>query len=213
MTTAREIYQLYHHYCLLAKNGAPPRAIKNFEKFEQSKDKIYFERVADMVNNSPDLFNARIFVSCLAEQYKGFFPPKVLISPSAIKIYRIHLKQINEEADPEAIYKQVISSCRFIVDFCKQNKIPSFSDYLEHKAELIPSLIAHVYSGKVSYSFLGCIDFFPHIAASYPADAMEMIHEFDYKLARSKIVFIPKCKAVADNLNVLIDSLIAKENK
>lgn len=211
--TAREVYQLYHHYCLLVKNGVPPRAIKNFDKFEQSKDKIYFERIADMANGSPDLFNVRAFICCLAEQYKGFFPPKALISPSAIKIYRIYLKQINDESSPEAVYKQVISSCRFIVDFCKANKIPDFSSYLEHKATAIPSLIAHVYSGKVSYSLLGCIDFFPQIAASYPADAMEMIHEFDYKLARSKIMFIPKCKDIADNLNVLIDSLIAKDGQ
>lgn len=210
--TAQEVYQLYHHYCLLAKNGVPPRAIKNFGNFEKSKDKIYFERVADLANNSPELFNVRAFIRCLAEQYKGFFPPKILIAPSAIKIYRIYLKQLNDEADPEAIYKQVISSCRFIVDFCKANSIRSFSDYLEHNAAMIPSLIAHVYSGKVSYSFLGCIDFFPHIAAAYPNDAMEMIHDFDYKLARSKVVFVPKCKAIADNLNALIDSLIAKED-
>jgi len=209
--TPEEAYQLYHHYCLLEKNGSPPRGIKNFDKFNLKEDKIYFERFADSVTRSDGLMNAKVFMSALAKQYKGFFPARILISPSAMKIYRMNIQKINEENNQDSMYKSVITSCNFIVNFCVEKKISCFSDYLFYNSNIIPAIIKHAYSGEVSYLFLGCVKDFNLIKMGYPKDSMELISDFDFNLYRSKIVFIKKCCVISDNMESIIDSLISKK--
>jgi hypothetical protein len=207
--TAEEAYQLYHHYCLMEKNGCPPREIKNFDKFNAKEDKIYFERFADTVTRSAGLMNPNIFMSAMAKQYKGFFPSRFLISPAAMRIYRISIQKINEESNAQSIYESVMKSCNFIARFCIEKGLDSFSDYLFHNNNLIPSLVKHAYSGEISYLFLGCIKDFNLIKSNYPVDSMELINDFDFNLYRSKIVFIKKCCVISDNLEYIIGKLIA----
>ena len=206
--TGQDVYQIYHRECLKIKTGKIPRNIVNFSNYESKDNKQFFERTAQTKEMSGDLFNVDLFIRALAIQHKGFFNPKLLVAPSAMKVYRLYLEELNAQKDPEDIAKRIIDDIKFVARFCVSKSFTCFEEYLEDEKCMIPSIIKHAYSGQISYFFLACIDFFPHLLQNYPPDARELISDFDYKLCRSKIIFIPRCKTIADNFYFLIKKTI-----
>ena len=208
--TGQDIYQIYHRECLKAKTGVIPRKIKNFDNYENKETKHYFERVAQMKAMAGDIFNVDLYIEALAKQYEGFFNPKALIAPSAMKVYRLYLLELNNKKDPIDIYERILADIRFVVKFCKEQEFKYFEDYLEHDQYLIPSVIKHAYNGQTSYFFLACVDSFPMLMKNYPSDSQELLKDFNYKVCRSKIIFDAKCRTIADNLSKIITSSLSK---
>ena len=209
--TPQELFQLYHTECLKEKNGAPPRKVSNFEKFNASRDFAYFQKFCQTIERAGDLLNVDLFVRALARQYHGFFPPKAFIAPSAMRIYREFLHDFNKLEDPADIYSQLLADCKFVAQFCADNRMfDGISQYLAMDAQFIPVVIRHCYSGKISFFFLAAHEHFPTVLSSYPPDAVELIRNFDFKLQRSKLIFIDKCRVICDNLDKLIKMLIDK---
>lgn len=208
--TGQDVYQIYHRECLKVKTGRIPRNVVDFSNYEKKDNKQFFERVAEMKGMAGELLNVDLFIQALAIQHGGFFNPKLMIAPSAMKVYRIYLSELNAKKDPDDINQRIINDIKFVSKFCAEKNLNCLEDYLEDEKCLIPSIIKHAYSGQISYFFLACIEFFPHLLQNYPADARELISDFDYKLCRSKVIFSSKGKVIVDNFYNLIRMMIGK---
>ena len=95
MITAEDICREFHKHTVFYKTGSYPRAIKNFDKQKAKSEWVYFERLAQMVDNNAGMINYRIYIEALAKHYRGWFKPSILPSMKAIKIYKVHKTILN----------------------------------------------------------------------------------------------------------------------
>jgi hypothetical protein len=209
--TSNDLYQVYHSECLKAKTGKYPRLVQDFSKFENSENKVYFDRFLQTLNTYNDLVNPVLFIRALAEYHKGFFLPKVLNTMTAMRIYREFIIEFNKLEDPNDIYQRLLRDLKFVAEFCIENKLyDGLYEYFHHNEAFIPSAIKHCCAGNVSHFFLAACSTFPVIYKNYPSDSREMISNFDYEIQRSKLIFDPKCKTICDNLEHTLNMLILK---
>lgn len=209
--TLHDAYSLYHKYCVLAKTGTMPKPIKDFSSIDSNEEnKQYFLRFIEMAERSGGSLDVDLYFRSLAEYHKGFYTIKTISAPSAMKIYRNFIAELNNRQDPTDIKQQIVSDCSFVANFCADNGISSLVEYINHNKEMIPTIAIHCRSHKISHFFLGCIYNFDDIISSYPPDCCMYFEGFNYKLTRSKVAFAADTRIIADNIDYIIDSSILK---
>jgi len=209
--TPEDIYREFHKHTVFYKTGIYPRTVKNFDKPKAKPEWVYFERLAQMVDNNAGMINYRIYIESLARHYNGWFKPALLPSMKAIKIYKIHKTIMNSTTDRELIYEGIIKSIKFIGDFCKENRIKDFDSYMYHNADYFPTMLKHFTAGSITSYFLTLIPDIKLIIRNFPQDCVEEFCEeflIDYDLCRSKAISLPKVRKICDNLENLINKCI-----
>lgn len=78
------------------------------------------------------------------------FDLKFYSSLKAIKIYKEYIKKIaRQDINSDSIKAYYLQSIKFIVNFCKENKIP-FLSYPDHKKGYVNSFFEHLKNGTIS---------------------------------------------------------------
>ena len=119
--TAEMIYNECHKQMFYYSKGVYPKTIKNFNKAKEKDTWNYYERFAKMVHDNNGQIDYKLYIKSLAEFYEGFFNPKMLTHPKGIKIYRQTVKLNNLKCDKEDIYKSVLISIKYVINYCKEN--------------------------------------------------------------------------------------------
>jgi hypothetical protein len=216
MVTPEECYahwhREYHRF-----EGINVRTVKNFTK---AKDREYwscFEQFAQMVNRNNGKINYRLYITALADQYGGYFHPSHLNKRRSLKIYKSYVKEKQVSNSEETIKKSIWSSLKFMINFCADEKINSFDDYVRHDMYKVPTLLKHLDAGSISPYMLACIPNFDQVFKSYPVD---VVQEFGQDFVDNYSVYRHKILHIGDNLiKILInnnerefDRLIKREN-
>ena len=154
MITAEEIYRIFHRETMLIKLGFYPKRIKNIKKDDNW---IFFEKCANMIENSSGQINTKKYIKILAEHYEGWFQPKFLCSLKSIKIYKNQIAIENLSSDLEEIYNLIKKSIKFIAEYCIINGINNIDGYIYENKYTLPTLAKHFNSGVISEYFLNII--------------------------------------------------------
>ena len=172
MITTEEIYSEYRKQTIHTTKGIYPRNIVNWEKIKKKPNWIFYERCAQMINNSAGQINHKRYIKILAEHYNTIFDPKLLCSMKSIRIYRNNITISNLSNDIEEIYEQIKKSIKFITNYCIMNDINNVDEYILENRYTLPTLAKHYNSGDISEYFLNII---PDgiLKSVYPPDIFE----------------------------------------
>lgn len=217
--TPEEIYQEWHKQTLLNTKGIYPRSVQNFTNIKQSDKWVYFKKLADIVNNGNGVLDYKIYIKSLCSFYpEQGIHPSILINQKGFKIYRNFININNTHTDINEIKKNVLENINFIINYCKENKINKFYDYINDN-NLIPRLIMHFNSGNVSIYFLSLIDNFELIIKEYPTDVIQDffgdLTEFFNKIKqyRLKLTQDENLRKINNNLEKIINNKLGEINK
>jgi len=214
--TPEEIYSSWHYEINLAKGISNVRRITNFDNARKKEAWQCFVIAANIINRNDGLIDYRILTKALAWHHKGFFHPKFLTHRSGFKIYREYLAYINEITDPVYIRNSILYSMKFVIEYCKQKEIKSFSEYLEHDKYFIPSIIKHLKSGSISYYFLACIENCNLLFKNYSEDVLyDYAKDFDkqYSLYRLRVVGTLLVEDLVNKVPAKINSVLNKKQE
>lgn len=206
-----DIYKYYHY----ETNSASGRLVRMVKKFDNAKAKdtwIYFEQCATLLNRNK-MINLRTYLKAISQHFEGWFDPKILVSPKGIKIYKQHIKKLDNESSPKVIKISILKSIKYVVRYCKLNELKTFSDYLNHDMYLIPPLCKHFDTENISPYFLACIQGIEFTLGSYPKDCIEdyMSKYLKSNVYRTRIVAINELYNISQNLDQIINRLIKKQ--
>lgn len=210
---AEQIYNLFHKETNLVK-GRPVKSVVNFENAKSASHWPFFVRCADFINRNSGQVDYKIYIRALAKYFNGWFDPKLLGSQQSIKIYKNYLNQIEDEKNPEFIKGSIISSTKFVIEYCQQHNIICLDDYLNEDNLLIPTVIKHLNAGSISFYFLACIKNFNIIFESYPSDCKkDYFPNFveKYSLFRTRIVANPELLKISQNIGGTIEKILQKK--
>lgn len=173
MITPEEIYQEWHKQTFFNLKGFYPRTVQNFDNAKQAEKWVYFQKLADIINNGNGIVDYKLYIQSLCEFYsKKNVPFDILTSQKGFKIYRNFINILNTHTDMNSIKKCIVDNINFIVNYCKENKINRFSDYINDD-NLIPKLIVHFNSGNVSIYFFSLVENIELTIKEYPQDVVE----------------------------------------
>ena len=127
---AYKIYQYYFNQKIKVKTGKPARLIKNWKKVEENEAWPYILQFADRVLKSNGQINYKLYIQALFDfSNNQWFSPTLFTSLKGIEIYKHFIRTLNQSQDPDKIWEGIISSIKFVVKFCKERGIKSWSDY------------------------------------------------------------------------------------
>lgn len=217
MITAEDCYQIYHKAKTYAQRGVYPKPIKNWEPIKDRPTWPYFEKLADMLHRSAGRIDPKEYIESVVNFYPKSIQPKILTTQKGIKAYKSQIKKDKLESSDEYKIGQIKNSILFIVKYCIDNNIKDFRDYFHHKANIYPSLIHHLESGKVSKYFVHLI---PHIkdrVDGYPSDIRKDIFNDNFWSENSIFLVVAnnssEIKKLKNNLEQIINGLINKNNE
>jgi hypothetical protein len=208
--TPQYAYYLYVKHCVYESKGQIIGRFDGFNADKLNENGRYpiFERFCRLANDSGSLLDPNLFVKAMAVHQHGFFDPKMLILPSAFRIYRQYVELINESNDQVRILESVFASSRFVADFCKVNGLSDFDAYLAYGEMTIPALAKHYSAGSISSFFLSCIPEITGVIDQFPDDVKPLFAGFNYKLTRMKVVHgTARLKTFSDNFILIVNSI------
>lgn len=214
--TPEEIYQEFHRQTFFYSRNIYPKPIKNFSNIKSSDDWIYFQRFADKIEQNDGLVNYKMFIESLAQHYKGWFDPKILLSLKGIKIYKIYKDILNSTNDSDLIYSGITNSIKNIVMFCKDNNIKTFDEYFNHNKYTIPTLLKHLYAGSISHYTLLLIDNISDKLRTFPSDMInEYLQDFNNnkELNFSRMSKFGKIRSLYGKIEKIVDIEINKRKE
>lgn len=193
----RLIYNTYLKYSR-GKLGMPYRVRKHWEGFEESsafpkvnKLKNFFTRNQNV--SIDEFFNAPYTVY----QGESGFDLDFYASQKAIKIYSMYLKKQMQSLLPDDEYhlKQISKGLKFILTFCKENKI-KLEDYISFKEGVQSSFIIHIKERKISlYNLFGFENFERYFYSNDPDVARFTLGEIYDMLPTYRTKFLASKKA------------------
>lgn len=204
------VYNEYRKHTFYYERGFFPTAVKAVDNISDKSKLVFFEKFIDMVYNNAGMIDWKLYIKSLAKFYNGNFDPKLLTSLKGIKIYKTHVQLLNNSSDGNTIYDNVITSLRFVVDYCIESKI-DFNGYLNENIELIPTLLKHYSAGSVSINFLVLVPNIKLIINNYPKDCVDefmlgFLNEFES--IRGKTIKNDKVRKIDKNLELVINKMI-----
>jgi len=148
---------IYNVYLAETRKGQnkPYKRRENFDKVDEST-KLYLLRLSNFFkkHRSIDLKN---FFQAPYKIYKdkSHHGLDFYLSMKAIKLYREYINKLNRQnADSDDSKEAFRRSAKFVLKFCKNNKI-KFEDYIIYRKENeMNSFFDHLKHGKVSIYFL-----------------------------------------------------------
>ena len=213
MIIPEDVYQEFHKQTFYQKHGVYPKAIKSFDKQKKKDDWIYFERFSQRVNDGNGVVDYKKMIEILAKYHKGWFKPSMLISMKGIKIYKTYIESESVTTNANDIYTNILKSIKFIKQFCEENNLKTFNEYINHNADFFPTLLLHMSAGSINKYFVAIIPDIDLILRNYPKDCVnEFAIDFlkEYKALYLKCLSIKKMHAIMDNLFMIIDKTIQK---
>jgi len=198
---------------MLYSKGIHVKNINNFKKAMESDLWPFFEKFTMMMNNNLGMLDWKKFIEVLAEHYKNRFHPKLLIHPSAIKLYKHTVNINNLHTDDKVIENLVISDIKFLVDFCNRQLIHSLEDYLKSN-ELVPLLAVHFNAGSISIYLIAMIHDIKKTIRSYPKDVQdEFFYGIENKIdvAKKLVLKNTKLNKISDNIFILINKKLTEK--
>ena len=152
----------------------------------------------------------------------GFLRPGVnpcnLTKRRSLKIYRAYIKEKEINNSSTTVKDNVFRSMKYIVNYCHENKLKNFNDYLRENMYMIPTILKHLNAGSISVHFLACIPDFDLMLKSYPND---VVQEFgkdiqeNYSVYRMRIIHMDNnlLNDVINKNEQLFNTLIKRINK
>lgn len=212
MITPEEIYQEWHRQTFQNSRGIYPRTVQNFNNVQQSDKWVYFKKLADIVNNGNGIIDYKMYIKSICDAYPSQgIHPSILTNQKGFKIYRNFINICNTHTDLISIKKNILENINFIINYCKENKINRFTDYINDDS-LIPKLVMHFNSGNVSIYFLALIDNLELIIKEYPIDVVNDffgdLNEFFNKIKQYKIQITQdnNLRQIYNNLEKIINN-------
>lgn len=215
---AKAIYQEYYSTLIFRKTGNYPRSIKNWDKIKEKNIWPYILKFADTVKKSNGAIDYKLFVKALFEFTNGeWINPKLFTTQQGIGIYKVYLKKMENDINPESIKSGLIRSAKFVAKFCKAHNIKSFEDYLNHNSALFPSVLTHFQAGSITKPFFYLIPSIEHyLTGCYPVDIVyDMFGEKDIHMdiVTKRIFYSKKSEWIIKfdkNFESVINHLIEK---
>lgn len=217
--TPEDIYAGFHYATMRVSKGIHVRRCTNFDKPKLKPEWQCFIKCANFCNSNR--VDYREYLYCLASYFGGWFKPDLLGTAKSIKIYNDVKDKVIMPNDEEImkqecdkIYKEIYDSLIYVVDYMIENNFNNPVEYLKDNIDLFPTVLQDLEDKKISIYFLSCFDYIKGIVSDYPQDMLDDYFE-DYGkrllIARSNVIAYEKTKKVANNIEVLISSLITKK--
>ncbi len=153
------IYNL-HLKTTRQKNNQPYKLRKNFEGLDDTT-KIYLKKLSLFFTKHKHINIEEFFISPFTiYPDEKFFDLQYFTTLKAVKSYTLYQKHIQNLA-PDNIEQLacIQKSIKFILNFCKENKI-NIEDYVRYKQDNVPSFLVHLKEHKINiYTLCGFKDF------------------------------------------------------
>ena len=181
------------------------------KSFKHNKELLNeFQTFTDTMNRHP-MIDADVYITALADYYKGIFNPKYLNTQNSIKIYKVYIQCINNLTDINKIHVFIKQSINYVINFCKEHNISTFNEYVMYNVPLMPELLRAYACGNITAHFLACIPNFRRLTLNYDQSFVESILG-DYLEAeqgyRDTIIRDKELKKITDNFKYIIESNI-----
>ena len=212
--TILDLYNEFRKQTFFVKKNIYPKPVKSLENISNQEQLVHFEKFKVMVESNAGMIDWRLYIKSLAIHYKGWFKPSKLNSLKAIKIYKTYVILENENKSGNIIYRNVLDSIKFIVNYCKENNIKNFDDYINDNITIIPTILKHHKAGSISSNFLSIIPNIKIILNSFPKDCVDQFCKpffMEYESIRMRTIKIEQIRKIDNCLDKIIDNLIVKK--
>lgn len=206
--SAESVYQIFYRKTNEV-SGRVVRNIKNWDaiKSRQAEDWIFFEKFAAMCNRS-NTIRPDAFIECLAKHFGGWFHPKHLTSPKAIKFYKVTMNERDNPTSVDDFVSVFVQTLKFLKTWCKENNINSFNDYLTLCQDTYPPALRHLQDGSITRYTLAAIPFAVDVINKWPSDTKntDEIKAFltNANTLKMKLHSVEKLKPILSNLPNII---------
>ena len=207
-----EVYECWLRISLQRK-GICPRKVKDFSKARARDSWKMFEKCADFINRNDGQIELQKYMSALSAKLDGRVDPKVLGTLFSSKVYREYVARMEQETSEAFIFDEIKRSVKFVVEFILEEKLQSFSDYLNVGSMMFPMVLKHLRGGSISWYMVACIPSFDMVVSCYPVDVMkDFFPDFEekYALFRNRVV-AQKKNAFLNNVERIIDEVVKKK--
>lgn len=191
MYSPHELYEIWHSEINLF-NDRYVRKMVNFQKFNNSSKKIYFDKCCVFLNNNN--VNPTLYFRSIIDYHNGYVRDySILGSLKSVNIYNKYMKQYHDtDIDIQNELKNsIIYVCQYMID----KKYNDFDKYLEEDKYLIPRMIKHLSEGKISLYFISLIPNMEVVIENYPKDVILTYLKNNYKqklqLFRTRALLTP----------------------
>lgn len=216
--TPEQLYQQFHKYTFYFKSGETqyPRLVENFDNIKAKPEWNAFVQCSEMLERNAGQVNGILLIYSLAKFFNGYFDPRYLIHPKGLKIYKTFIESVNNSQEKETIEKGVLKSISFVIDYCNNNNIKSFNQYIYDEYEILSTLLKHYNAGSITAHFVVMIPNILHILDGFPQDTvssyMDDIRQH-YTELRALAINNSKLRYISDNLEKIINEKIINNNK
>lgn len=154
--------RIYNLYLKISrqKNNQPYKLRKNFDTLDDSS-KIYLKKLSCFFNKHEHIAIEDFFTApFVVYSDETFFDLQYFTTLKAVKSYTLYQKHIQNLApDTDEQLLRIQQSIKYIINFCKENKI-DITDYITFKKENIPFFVIHLKEHKVNfYTLYGFVNF------------------------------------------------------
>jgi hypothetical protein len=208
--TPEYIYNLWYKKYIFSIKGFYPRQIKNFEKAKASDKWSHIQKLCDLFIRNNGRIDPEIFIN--SQIHYGNSNIKTYANQKSIRRYILYKEHLDNFDKDEDIYNSVISSIKFVSQYCVDNRIKSLKAYLRDDIELYPTVIKHYESRKISKYFLSLLS---KLSIFISGNSNEFCNEtfnegFINELNNLYILFnrSQKNRKITDNVEQIIDKLI-----
>lgn len=144
---------IYNKYLKISriKQNRPYKERLNFENFENEESFVHIKTLAVFFNKYShikieDFFNAPYYVYSDNKPYNL----KFYSTYNGVKVYNIYEKKLlTLNPDNEQVLKRTKEGVRFIMQFCKDTKIP-YKDYFTHYTDKINTFWMHLKENRIN---------------------------------------------------------------
>lgn len=154
--------QIYNTHLKIMKqrNTAPYKLRKNFDTLS-NEAVIMLKRISVFLNKHPHIDVVDFFTAPFkVYPDETYFDLQYFTTLKAVKSYSLYQKQLlTETPDSDEQLYRIQKSLKFILTFCRDNKI-SVDEYLTHKQNNTPSFIIHLKEHSVNIYTLYGLDGF-----------------------------------------------------
>lgn len=153
------IYNL-HLKTTRQKNNQPYKLRKQFESLDVTS-KIYLKKLSTFFAKHKHIDIEEFFAAPFTIYHdETFFDLQYFTTLKAVKSYTLYQKHIQNLApDTPDQLSCIQKSIKFILNFCKENKI-KINEYINYKHDNVPSFLVHLKEHKINtYTLHGFKDF------------------------------------------------------
>jgi hypothetical protein len=190
--------QLYNIYLKISRsiNNKPYKVRKNFDKFSETEDFVYLNKLVRFFNQHNHIIIEDFFAApFLIYPDEEYFDLKFYTTQRAIKTYSMfHDKYLLETPDSEHTQQKVKESILFIYNFCKERKVP-VQEYLNISTGSVPDFIIHLKDRKICLYILFIFENIYSIIKELDKEIINSVYPLILKINffRTKLYNSKKC--------------------